>query len=347
MHNHGLPPSLQDFKMMLDFEHELYVSKFGSTPEYKTLMELIDFTRASNAYVTDVNGYVVNKVGNNEPRIGFIEGQKGLILESARTNFYYPSNEPVTKTIGFTSNGSTWGLSIKGSGSVALSGDIDGSVTATDGSPVFCKMADVTNPQVTFTVTGSVEFVQFESIGGYDGISTPIQTTTTAVSRNNEACKLKSVYVSSLNGFNDISIVAIVQPVKPLNSSVYDSHPIFSYKNGTQHLTAHMNRVQVMKSRIVGNASPDVPVSSKAMGASIHIMSSKNGTLLYSSDGRVSYPPVTTTRFNAVDIEVGDATAYVGASNKLGGVIKQFIVYSRALTYDEMRDLQQLLPTTP
>ncbi len=150
----------------------------------------LSVVRASPAttYAENMDG-TLTSFSVNTPRIT----DKGLLVEESRTNIFLNSFTPATQTVTVT-NTTEYTFSMRGTGSIALTGGATGTVT--DGSPV---TVTTTSTSVTATLTGSATFMQAEA-GGH--ATSPIPTTTAAVTR--DADDVKTVQIGSLpfSGFS-------------------------------------------------------------------------------------------------------------------------------------------------
>jgi hypothetical protein len=98
------------------------------TKNYNNALDLVSFSRASEATYTDKDGDQVT-ASANEPRIDYDENGvlKGLLIEEARTNLFLNSDAPETQVVAVTPN-SQHTLSFEGGSSVV---DLDETIAAT------------------------------------------------------------------------------------------------------------------------------------------------------------------------------------------------------------------------
>src|SRR6056300_1185110 len=98
------------------------------TKNYNNALDLVSFSRASEATYTDKDGDQVT-ASANEPRIDYDENGvlKGLLIEEARTNLFLNSDAPETQVVAVTPN-SQHTLSFAGGSSVV---DLDETIAAT------------------------------------------------------------------------------------------------------------------------------------------------------------------------------------------------------------------------
>ena len=129
----------------------------------------LSVARSGTAHLTDAKGQLVASAPDT-PRFDHdpVTGAPlGLLCEGARTNLLHDSFNPATQTR--TLGAGTYTLSVRGSGSCALSGGPSG--TALQGVPVTFTLAGST--AVTFTVSGVLAAFQCEA--GQNATS-PIET---------------------------------------------------------------------------------------------------------------------------------------------------------------------------
>jgi hypothetical protein len=129
----------------------------------------IKATRAGDAHATDAAGRLIAQ-GPNSVRVDHdaTTGQPlGVLTEGPRTNLLHASFNPASQTR--TLAAGTYTLSVRGTGSCALSGGPTG--TASQDVPVTFTLGGST--AVTFTVSGSLSAFQCEA---GEGASSPIET---------------------------------------------------------------------------------------------------------------------------------------------------------------------------
>jgi hypothetical protein len=125
--------------------------------------------RSGAAQLTASDGTLVEAAANtarfdHDPATG---APLGLLCEGARTNLLHDSFNPVSQTRSLTAG--TYTLSVRGTGSCALSGGPSG--TASEGAPVTFALTGTTS--VTFTVNGDLAAMQCEA---GENSTSPIRT---------------------------------------------------------------------------------------------------------------------------------------------------------------------------
>jgi hypothetical protein len=213
-----------DWGVMLDFENQKFKKKSVSIID-NTFTEEFIFTRNSIAEFTDKNANTVS-VEKNVERIAFDQSLLtkgitvgGLLLENARSNYYFPSDAPITKTITLPATSRDWILRVEGTGTMTVSGAITAvittagntTLTAKQGLEVLFKLSDKTvATDVTFTVSGNLTFCQCETaiLGYYP--STKIHTTIAQSNRAVENAVATSDLASNLSVSGSIAINVLV-----------------------------------------------------------------------------------------------------------------------------------------
>jgi len=167
--NFGFGTAL-DTPFVIPLTNSLTPAKGTSTPT---------FTRSTVGTYVDING-VVQEAAINTPRFEYENGQpKGILIEETRTNLFLNSDAPATQTITVV-NATVYTLSVKGSGSIVLSGG--GSGTATEGSDVTFTSSSTS---VTCTVSGDLDYAQLEA-GSF--ATSFIVTAGSSVTRTADVC---------------------------------------------------------------------------------------------------------------------------------------------------------------
>lgn len=132
-----------------------------------TTASVTSYTRASTAtYFNEVGTMVtaaVNELRTNcwEPSTG---RYLGVLIEPARTNLLLNSATLSTQSVSVT-GGYSYILSFWGTGSITMSGSATGTLTGTATYPnkrVFVPLLPLITGTITFTVSGTVQYAQFE-----------------------------------------------------------------------------------------------------------------------------------------------------------------------------------------
>lgn len=148
------------------------------TPKYIKSLPGYSFSRTGPATYTDVNGIIQTAASGELRNSHYENGVRHWWTENAATNLLLNSFAPATQAV--TIPASVHTCSMKGSGSIAVSGATDGSYgTATEASPL--TFTPSISQSVTFTVSGTVTHEQVET-----GIfpTSFISTAGSAVTRN-------------------------------------------------------------------------------------------------------------------------------------------------------------------
>jgi hypothetical protein len=171
----------------------------------KALDRRISFTRAGSATYIDAAG-ALQTAGNDVPRFHHgADGRcRGLLLESAVTNYLLNSAAPATQTTGILATG-TYCLWMVGTGSATITGATGvatGLGAASDGTPIVF----VVTVAGTFliTVAGSPTRFQLEN---YPFPTSFITTTVATVARVVDICQINSTNFGNLWNTNEGTII--------------------------------------------------------------------------------------------------------------------------------------------
>jgi hypothetical protein len=152
-----------------------------SSGVFSSASSLLTVTRASVGFVNDGSGNWTS-ISSNLPRISNL----GLLVEEARTNLFLNSAVPATQTI-TVANGSTYSVSVIGTGSLVLTGAMTGTVT--QGSPVIGATSTTSLTVTTAGITGTFINAQVE-LGA--SVTSPIVTAGASASRSADVVTLTS-----------------------------------------------------------------------------------------------------------------------------------------------------------
>lgn len=243
------------WSVMLDFENDVFKKRNTGISE-STFSDLFEFTRNSVAEYMDKSG---NKVGveRNIHRTAFDQNLLssnvlvgGLLLENARSNYYFPSDAPITKTLTLPATPREWILRVEGTGTMVVSGAITAitttkgntSLIAKQGRDVLFKLSDKTvATDVTFTVTGSLSFCQCETATTGHYSSTNIHSISAKADRSIENAAAKDSLVSNL-GASGAIVVNVLLPENLLPSTTTSAE---HWLGGILRLTDGTNDVSI------------------------------------------------------------------------------------------------------
>lgn len=121
------------------------------------------FSRSSIGTFFDKDG-AMQTVGSDIPRLDHdpvTHLPKGLLVESATTNYFPNGNTPVSGTVVSLVAG-TYTMSFYGTGTVSLTGGYTGSKVGTGAFPTRSTLTFYASGDTTFTISGSVQYLQVE-----------------------------------------------------------------------------------------------------------------------------------------------------------------------------------------
>jgi len=235
--NFGFGTAL-DAPFVIPLTNSLTPAKGTSTPT---------FTRSTVGTYVDIDG-VVQEAAINTPRFEYENGQpKGILIEEARTNLFLNSDAPATQTITVV-NATVYTLSVKGTGSIVLSGG--GSGTATEGSDVTFTSSSTS---VTCTVSGDLDYAQLEA-GSF--ATSFIVTAGSSVQRTKDIC---SYDVSSVLTQGQGSLYCEFNKVGGTSGRVFELHngstdSKITLFGSSGNIRAFMNNLGVTQVDITGGS---------------------------------------------------------------------------------------------
>ena len=159
-----------------------------------------DFTFSRSTVANRIDGDGANEeMAIDLPRIDYRDGScPDLLIEPERTNLFLNSQTGATQTV-TVSSGTEYTVSFSGTGTIAFTGGYTGSLVGT-GSDRVSVTFTTTSTSVTCTVSGTVQYVNFEE-GGYD--TSWIETTGSSATRSGDVTSVSynvpssgSIYVS-------------------------------------------------------------------------------------------------------------------------------------------------------
>lgn len=354
---YGLNGAL-DFSILLDFNQGLYRHVDGGSLKDINLADAITLTRTTNAGYKDRDG--VSKVATqNEPRIHFMQdlGVSGLLIEPVRENLLLNPDSPTTQTISVSTTGLTksLSLSIEGTGSATMSGDVEqlNRASATQGNPQGAIPVGDTTASVTVTITGNVTRFQLESCASSQGGSfassfIPSGQTTRAA----DGVMLSKLLADKLGAARTVVCQFAYHERLVKNFSANIS--VFSLEN-TAALEGGLYVSRTLAANAAGTAAQKV-VAYKKGSVSVHKQSTMpstdarvvttalsytdgGGDLMQAVNGMVKSIDGDNGGFNINVMTLGSKQGFTSISGEAGGVLTRLAVFDRKLTDSELANL--------
>jgi len=122
-----------------------------------------DLTFARTSIATRVNEQgLIEEMGVNVPRLDYSDGGcPPVLLEPSRKNLFLNSEVGVTQTITVVS-GVDYAVSFSGTGSITFNGGASGTLNGTGSTDRVNQIVTTSSTSVTCTISGTVEYVNFE-----------------------------------------------------------------------------------------------------------------------------------------------------------------------------------------
>lgn len=353
---YGLNGAL-DFSILLDFNQGLYRYADGGLLKDINLADAITLTRTTNAGYKDRDG--ISRVAIlNEPRIHFMQdlGVSGLLIEPVRENLLLNPDSPTTQTISVpTAGAKAISLSIEGTGSATMSGDVEqlNRASATQGNPQGALPVGATTASVTVTITGNVTRFQLEICSSTQGGSfassfIPSGQTTRAA----DGVMLSNLLSDKLGAARTVvcQFAYHERLVKNFSANIN----IFSLEN-TAALEGGLYVQRTLAANIAGTAAQKVVAYQKG-SVSIHKQSTMpstdarvvttalsytdgGGDLMQAVNGMVKSIDGDNGGFNINTMTLGGKQGFTTITGEAGGVLTRLAVFDRKLTDDELENL--------
>jgi hypothetical protein len=242
-----------------------------------TLDPRVTFTRSGNTATYINSAGVITAINANLPRFDYDPVTlvcKGLLLEEARTNFLVNSliNGTNLATQSFTVTAQSYTLSFYGTGQIVLSGAYSATVTGTGAYPTRTTLTFTPSAgSLTFTVSGTVQYAQFET-GLY---ATSFIPTVGAATRNVESASMTGTNFSSW--FNASEGAFVVEYT--YGQKIFNSRPLAVSDNTTS------NFMELVSATGIGPSAGVSGYWSGTVGGSA-TLSTNNGTTLSAAAGQ-------------------------------------------------------------
>lgn len=342
----GLP---DDAAAAMFFDRDTY--RLGNTP--CDIGDLLSVARAVGASDVQAEHHTLmgaqRLVGANLPRVGRGSGGgMGLIVESERENLFRDSGAPMSHSLTVTFNRQALILSCEGGGSISVSGAIEAlpgsTLTASPGSPAVFKFSEEVSTVLTFTVIGQPTHAQLER--GGQGVALPtsrIHNTGLAPLRRRRADLVSATpaMLAALAGDWTV-ILTLADVVVPaafyhaleyraiLGAGTEAGHIGVVWAaggDGSRIVRARTNfGIEKVRSITLGQGRSDVICLAKT-GASLRL--AVNGQL-------ATIPEAGLTGWTPPVLNLGYSYPWVNVSAMLNAVITRAMVYSRALSSDDL-----------
>lgn len=348
----------QDWKVMLDFENNQYLEKSASNVLSRSITDFLSVENTNPFVYTKDGEYVV--LADNTPRLSLNRNGTafGLLEEATATNYYFPSDAPVSKTINLVqgSNTGPWIVKMVGAGSVKVTGSSITSSTSAEFTELQPGYFTANSPsaiaQVAVEVIGEVKYLSIVGSGfgpnGYtDNALIKTQFSTWWFASGVSKIKTEKVAAHLLNKQN-FTIVFQCIDNDYLNFSFNDAvyKPLVELVNLSKHISIMKRKMgsaaaEEIAIRLFNNSEVVIPLTGTQKASTIAISSGDNG-LMFAVNGNVTNPSQVMNGFTVADILIGSSSQWISSiSAKAQGVFTKFAMYDRQLNSDELRVLTQ------
>lgn len=340
-----------DFDVMLDFNRGNYVYRDSGILNKIPLADAITLTRASKATYKDSDN-ITQVADANQPRIHFMHdlGIQGLLIETSRTNLLSGTS---TQTITIPTTGSVQALalSVEGTGSATMSGNVQSltSVSATESNPQGAlPITGSGTASVTVTVTGSVTKLQLErtpsSTGGnYASSFMPVGL----VSRASDVVTLSNLLAAKLGTAGTVVCQFAYQ--KRLVMGFAESTGVFSLEDSTKVAGG------IYITRVLANSSGDATQKATAVAPNTTTIEKTNAmpsvvnnkvttALIYDRgldmsqavNGSTKDVTGTSSQLSPNRMTIGGGDVFSSATGAAGAILTRLAIYNRKLSRGEL-----------
>lgn len=348
----------QDWKVMLDFENNQFLENSASDVLSRSITDLISAANTNPIVYTKEGEYVV--LADNTPRLSLNRNGTvfGLLEEATATNYYFPSDAPVSKTINLQqgSNIGPWAVKVVGTGSVKVTGSSITSSTSAEFTELQPGYFMVDSPsaiaQVAVEVIGEVKHLSI--IGSVFGPNVYtdnalIKTQFSTWRSGSGVTKVRPEKVAAhLLNKQNFSIVFQCVDNDYLNFSFNDTvyKPLVELVNLSKHISiikrkAGSAAAEEIAIRLFNNSENVFSLTGTQKASTIAISSGDNG-LMFAVNGNVTNPSQIMNGFTVSDILIGSSSQWLSTIGvKAQGVFTKFAIYDRQLSTDELRLVTQ------
>lgn len=353
----------KDYAALLDFNLGVYRLRDGDEYSDISLSDAVVCERGGPGEYRDRDG-VARIAGANVPRISHFSdhGISGLLIEPERTNYLANPFAPVTQTVSLPSSGANLYavLSIEGTGSATMTGDVSGAtVAAIEGRS---QGATLVNPgsgtsSVTVTVTGSVTRFQLEVANG-GGASGPHATSfmpAGVTTRAEDRCRISDAVFARLGAGKGTIVGHFIDTLRTPNPVTAGPGYFALLNSGALSGGLHLRRsVSPANTQAVAYAvTQGTNTSAKQSSAVITGSRDTTAAMSYENAGQIMRIAV-----NGVGAEAAGAYSFTptqlylggrGPSNYtsggwrgFGGILTSLLIYDRAMSMEEIADVSRL-----
>lgn len=354
---HGLQVA-QDWKVMLDFENNQFLEKSASDVLSRSITDFLNVDNTNPFVYTKDGEYVV--LADNTPRLSLNRNGTafGLLEEATATNYYFPSDTPVSKTINLVqgSNAGPWIVKMVGAGSVKVTGSSITSSTSAEFTELqpgyFMANSPSAIAKVAVEIIGEVKHLSiigpaFGPNGRTDNALIKTKFSTWWFAAGVTKVRPEKVAQHLLNKKN-FSIVFQCVDNDYLNFSFNDTvyKPLIELVNLSKHISIIKRKMgsaaaEEIAIRLFNNTEVVIPLTGTQKVSTIAISSGDNG-LMFAVNGNVTNPSKIMSGFTVSDILIGSSTQWISSiSTKAQGVFTKFAMYDRQLNSDELRLVTQ------
>lgn len=300
----------------------------------------LTFARTGEASRVDENKSI-EQMATSVPRLDYTDGGcPALLLEPARKNLFLNSETGVTQSITVVS-GVDYAVSFRGTGSITFSGGATGTLSGTSADDKVSQIITTTTTSVTCTVSGTVEYVNFEINTDDSSVSYAtswIKTEGTSVTRNAETLSKTGLsdYINSSEGVLYFEGSALVNGVSSKGFGLTDSslnNVVFIQYNSTSNrvqgfLRSNAGSYDVLTVNGINqtNNNNKIALVWDSVNFSIYINGSQAATMLTTNT------PLTLSK---LDFSFNGSEIFYGK-------VKELRLYNEALTDAELTTLTTL-----
>lgn len=348
----------KDWKVSYDFENEIYQERYNG--ELRNVPEATKFSNTRNVNGTpktkNKNG-VVSNVLTNEVRTWLTKDKRfGVLTEDARSNYFLNSSAPVTQTVSLPASANSIIVSCVGTGVVTVEGTNLNEVatTVSQDNPQKLTVKAAAAHTISVTCTGQLSHVQVEIAGGFPSATSPITTTSASVVRSKDSVFMNNdVFARALEKINstkDFTVVVQTLPYDLLQIGQTRSEAQISiYSSVTSdYLISSVRKTQSGTQQAMSSNATASAVTTEVIDAQevrtqkwgiVTALRSKNRIMSTATNGTVGANIDVPSSFVPTVFYMGIGHASPIGRAGVHGVILKALVFDRALTDDEMKEI--------